>query len=31
VVGMLSIRFLINDMIADHEVTISQLEGYINR
>jgi len=28
---MLSIRDLMNDNIAVHEVTISQLEGYINR
>ena len=31
VVGMLSIRDLMNDIIADHEFTISQLEGYINQ
>lgn len=30
VVGMLSIRDLMNDIIADHEFTISQLESYIN-
>ena len=29
VVGMLSIRDLMNDIIADHEFTISQLENYI--
>ena len=29
VVGMLSIRDLMNDIIADHEYTISQLESYI--
>ena len=29
VVGMLSIRDLMNDIIADHEFTISQLESYI--
>jgi len=28
---MLSIRDLMNDIIADHEFTISQLEGYINQ
>jgi len=28
---MLSIRDLMNDAIAVHEVTISQLKGYINR
>ncbi|MCE2724304.1 MAG: CBS domain-containing protein [Burkholderiales bacterium] len=31
VVGMLSIRDLMNDIIADHEFTIAQLEGYINQ
>ncbi len=31
VVGMLSIRDLMNDIIADHEYTIAQLEGYINQ
>ena len=30
VVGMLSIRDLMNDIIKDHEYTISQLESYIN-
>ena len=30
VVGMLSIRDLMNDIIADHEFTISQLESYIS-
>ena len=30
VVGMLSIRDLMNDIIKDHEFTISQLESYIN-
>ena len=29
VVGMLSIRDLMNDIIRDHEFTISQLESYI--
>ena len=29
VVGMLSIRDIMNDIIADHEFTISQLESYI--
>lgn len=29
VVGMVSIRDLMNDTIADHELTISQLESYI--
>jgi CBS domain-containing protein len=29
VLGMLSIRDLMNDIIADHEFTISQLESYI--
>lgn len=29
VVGMLSIRDLMNDIIADHEFTIAQLESYI--
>jgi CBS domain-containing protein len=29
VVGMLSIRDLMNDIIADHEYTIAQLESYI--
>ena len=29
VVGMLSIRDLMNDIITDHEFTISQLESYI--
>ena len=29
IVGMLSIRDLMNDIIADHEFTISQLESYI--
>jgi CBS domain-containing protein len=31
VVGMLSIRDLMNDIIADHEYTIAQLESYINQ
>lgn len=31
VVGMLSIRDLMNDIIAEHEFTIAQLEGYINQ
>ncbi|AMS32727.1 histidine kinase [Betaproteobacteria bacterium UKL13-2] len=31
VVGMLSIRDLMNDIIADHEFTIAQLESYINQ
>ncbi len=30
VIGMLSIRDLMNDIIADHEYTISQLESYIH-
>ncbi|MEI6736950.1 MAG: CBS domain-containing protein [Pseudomonadota bacterium] len=30
VVGMISIRDLMNDIIADHEFTIAQLESYIN-
>jgi CBS domain-containing protein len=30
-VGMLSIRDLMNDIIADHEYTISQLETYIHQ
>ena len=30
VVGMISIRDLMNDLIADHEFTIAQLESYIN-
>jgi CBS domain-containing protein len=30
VVGMLSIRDLMNDIIEDHEFTIGQLESYIN-
>ena len=30
VVGMLSIRDLMNDIIEDHEFTIAQLENYIN-
>ena len=30
VVGMLSIRDLMNDIIKDHEFTIAQLENYIN-
>lgn len=30
-VGMLSIRDLMNDIIADHEFTIAQLENYINQ
>jgi hypothetical protein len=28
---MLSIRDLMNDIIADHEFTIAQLESYINQ
>jgi len=31
VVGMLSIRDLMNDIIEDHEFTITQLENYINQ
>ncbi len=31
VVGMLSIRDLMNDIIKDHEFTISQLESYIHQ
>ena len=31
VVGMLSIRDLMNDIIAEHEFTIAQLESYINQ
>ncbi len=31
VVGMLSIRDLMNDIIQDHEFTIAQLETYINQ
>lgn len=31
VMGMLSIRDLMNDIIADHEYTIAQLESYINQ
>ncbi|MEP7156812.1 MAG: CBS domain-containing protein [Betaproteobacteria bacterium] len=31
VVGMLSIRDLMNDIIKDHEVTIAQLESYIHQ
>jgi CBS domain-containing protein len=30
VVGMISIRDIMDDIIADHELTISQLESYIN-
>jgi CBS domain-containing protein len=30
VVGMISIRDLMNDMIKDHEATIAQLESYIH-
>jgi CBS domain-containing protein len=30
VLGMISIRDLMNDLIADHEFTIAQLESYIN-
>ena len=30
VVGMLSIRDLMNDIIHDHEITIAQLESYIH-
>ena len=29
VLGMISIRDIMNDIIADHEITISQLESYI--
>ncbi len=31
VVGMISIRDLMNDIIAEHEFTIAQLENYIHR
>ena len=31
VVGMISIRDIMNDIIADHEFTISQLESYIRQ
>lgn len=31
VVGMLSIRDLMNDIIMDHEITIAQLESYIHQ
>ena len=31
VVGMLSIRDLMNDIIKDHEITIAQLESYIHQ
>ena len=31
VVGMLSIRDLMNDIIRDHEITIAQLESYIHQ
>lgn len=31
VVGMLSIKDLMNDIIEDHEFTIAQLENYINQ
>jgi CBS domain-containing protein len=30
-VGMVSIRDLMNDIIEDHEFTITQLESYINQ
>ncbi len=30
VVGMISIRDIMDDIIADHELTIAQLESYIN-
>ncbi|MGI9135041.1 MAG: CBS domain-containing protein [Rhodoferax sp.] len=30
VIGMISIRDIMNDIIADHEMTISQLERYIS-
>jgi CBS domain-containing protein len=30
VLGMISIRDIMNDIIADHELTISQLEHYIS-
>lgn len=30
VIGMISIRDIMDDIIADHELTISQLESYIN-
>jgi CBS domain-containing protein len=29
VVGMISIRDILDDIIADHEMTIAQLENYI--
>ncbi len=31
VVGMISIRDIMDDIIRDHEFTITQLEGYINQ
>jgi len=30
VLGMISIRDIMDDIIADHEQTIAQLEGYIS-
>jgi CBS domain-containing protein len=30
VLGMISIRDIMDDIIADHEVTIAQLESYIH-
>jgi len=30
VLGMISIRDIMDDIIADHEATISQLESYIS-
>jgi CBS domain-containing protein len=30
VLGMISIRDIMDDIIADHEFTIAQLESYIN-
>jgi hypothetical protein len=29
VLGMISIRDIMDDIIADHEITISQLQSYI--
>jgi hypothetical protein len=29
VLGMISIRYILNDIIADHESTIAALQGYI--
>jgi CBS domain-containing protein len=31
VIGMISIRDIMDDIIADHEFTISQLEAYIQQ